>query len=69
MQWRKRIRIEEDGLDLDLAADIDAAVAVNHGRPGTTTRVARTSRVTAVQDSRRDRDAGEPPQPDPKERT
>jgi hypothetical protein len=67
MQWSKRIRIEEDGLEL--AADIDAAIAVNHGRPGTTNRVARASRVTVVQDSRRDRDAAEPPQPDPKERT
>ncbi|HEU0317527.1 MAG TPA: hypothetical protein VFR49_09375 [Solirubrobacteraceae bacterium] len=66
MRWSKRIRIEEDGLDL--AADIDAAIAVNHGRPGTTNRVTQASRVAVVQDARRDRGAGEPPQPDPKER-
>ncbi len=65
MRWSKRIRIEEDGLHL--AADIDAAIAVN-GQPGTTNRVTQASRVTVIQDSRRDRDAGEPPQSDPKER-
>ena len=67
MRWHKRIRLQEDGIDL--AADIDAVIAINRGRPGTTTRVESDSSVTAVQDSRPASAAGEPPQTDPKEPT
>jgi hypothetical protein len=67
MRWHKRIRLDEDAINL--AADIDAVVAINRGAPGTTTRVASASSVTVVQDSRRDPEAAEEqPQPDPKER-
>jgi|GraSoiStandDraft_51_1057287.scaffolds.fasta_scaffold809156_3 hypothetical protein len=66
MRWLKQIRIEEDGLNL--AADIQAAFAVNRGRLGETNEVESTSHVTVVQDSRRGRPAGEQPPIDPKER-
>jgi hypothetical protein len=66
MRWHKRIRLDRDGIDL--AAEVDAVIAINAGQPGSTTRVQRTSRVTVVQDARRAGDPHEPPQPDPKER-
>jgi hypothetical protein len=59
MRWHKRIRLEEDAINL--AADIDAVVAINRGAPGTTNRVDSVSSVTVVQDSRRGTDAGEEP--------
>jgi hypothetical protein len=65
MKWHKRIRLERDGVDL--AAEINAAVAVNRGSPGTTTAVESHSRATAVQDSRHRAGAGEHPHNDPKE--
>ena len=51
MRWHKRIRIERDGVDL--AADINAALAVNQGDPGATTRVESVSHARVVQGSRR----------------
>ncbi len=66
MRWHKRIRHQTPGVDF--AAAIDAVIAVNHGRPGTTTRVDSTSSLTVTQDSRRDPDPGERPHPDDKER-
>jgi hypothetical protein len=66
MRWFKQVRIDEDGLNL--AADIEAAIAVNRGRTGATNKVESTSHISVVQDSRRRRAAGEQPQTDPKER-
>ena len=66
MRWFKQIRIAENGLNL--AADVEAAIAVNRGRTGATSKVESTSHVSVVQDSRRRRAAGEQPQTDPKER-
>jgi hypothetical protein len=51
MRWHKRIRIERDGVDL--AADINAGLAVNQGDPGTTTRVEAISETRVAQHSRR----------------
>lgn len=51
MRWHKRIRIERDGVNL--AADINAGLAVNRGDPGATTRVESVSHVRVDQDSRR----------------
>jgi hypothetical protein len=59
MRWHKRIRLDEDAINL--AADIDAVVAINRGAPGATNRVESASSVTVVQDSRRHPDAGEEP--------
>jgi hypothetical protein len=50
MKWRKRIRIDREGLSLD--ADINAAIAVNKGQPGTTNKVESVSHARVVQDSR-----------------
>jgi hypothetical protein len=66
MRWHKRIRLDRDGLDL--AAEVDAVIAVNIGQPGRTTRIDQTSSVTVVQEARRAGDSGEPSPPDPKER-
>jgi len=66
MRWFKRIRLEQDGINL--AADLDVVVAVNRGRTGATNRVESNRHVSVVQDSRQRRDAGEQPQTDPKER-
>ena len=66
MRWFKQIRLEEDGLNL--AADIEAVIAVNRGRTGATNKVESTSHVSVVQDSRERRAAGEQPRTDPKER-
>jgi hypothetical protein len=51
MRWHKRIRIERDGVNL--AADINAALAVNQGESGATTEVESVSHARVVQDSRR----------------
>jgi hypothetical protein len=59
MRWtkQKRIRLDEGGVKL--AADINAAVVVNRGEPGTTNQVSSDSHVRVVQDSRT--------QPDPED--
>ena len=51
MRWHKRIRVERDGVNL--AADINAALAVNQSDPGATSRVESVSHARVVQDSRR----------------
>lgn len=51
MRWHKRIRIERDGVDL--AADVSAALAVNRGGEGATTRVDSVSHARVDQDLRR----------------
>ena len=70
MRWHKRIRIERDGVDL--AADINAAFAVNQGDQGATTRVESVSHARVVQDSRRREaeptGAEEPPRQTPADR-
>ena len=50
MRWHKRIRIKRDGVDL--AADINAALAVNQGDPGATSKVESVSHARVIQDSR-----------------
>jgi hypothetical protein len=49
MRWHKRIQVDRAGVDL--AAEINAAIAVNSGRPGAATRVDSTSSVTVRQGS------------------
>jgi hypothetical protein len=51
MRWHKRIRIQRDGVDL--AADINAGLAVNQGDPGATTKVEAVSDARVAQRSRR----------------
>jgi hypothetical protein len=51
MQWQKLIRLERDGVSL--AAEVNAAIAVNRGEPGATNTVESVSHVRVVQDSRR----------------
>jgi hypothetical protein len=65
MRWHKRIRVVRDGIDL--AADIDAVIAVNTGQSSSTTRVAQTRSVAIAQDRRRASDPAPPRKPDPKE--
>jgi hypothetical protein len=50
MRWHKRIRIERDGVNL--AADINAVLAVNQGDSGATSRVESVRHARVVQDSR-----------------
>ena len=52
MGWRKRIRINRDGLNV--AADVNAAVTVNRGGRGSASRTESVSQVRVVQDSRRE---------------
>jgi hypothetical protein len=52
MKWRKRIRINADGVRV--AADVNAAVSVNRGEPGSATRTESVSQVQVVQNSRRE---------------
>jgi hypothetical protein len=65
MRWHKQIRIDHDGIDV--AAEIDAVIAVNRGRPGATTSAAAERVVAVVQSSRRKPAAEEQPQTEPKE--
>jgi hypothetical protein len=66
MRWHKQIRVEHDGVDV--AAEIDAVIAVNHGKSGANTSATAESVVTVVQQSSsREPAAGEQPQSDPKE--
>jgi hypothetical protein len=61
MRWRKRIRLDRDGLNL--AADVNAAFSVNRGGTGETNAVRSVSHVRVVQDSgraARSGGAGEP---------
>jgi hypothetical protein len=51
MKWRKRIRIDRDGLSV--ASDISAALSVNRGEGDATNEVQSVSHVRVVQDSRR----------------
>jgi hypothetical protein len=51
MQWRRRIRIDRDGVSV--AADVNAALSVNRGRSGEANVVRSVSHVRVVQDSRR----------------
>jgi hypothetical protein len=51
MRWQKLIRLERDGVSL--AADVNAAIAVNRGETGATNTVESVSQVRVVQDSRR----------------
>jgi hypothetical protein len=63
MRWHRRIRIERDGVNI--AADVNAAVAVNQGDPGATSKVESVSHARVVQDSRRRTEstsAQEPPE-------
>jgi hypothetical protein len=53
MKWRKRMRIDKDGVSL--AADVNAAISVNRGQSGATNQVRSVSHVQVVQDSRRAR--------------
>jgi hypothetical protein len=63
MQWRKRIRLNRDGVSV--AADINAAIAVNQGEPGATNKVESVSHVRVVQDSRRAaHDSSSPEEPE-----
>jgi hypothetical protein len=50
MRWRKRIRINSEGVRL--AADVDAAISVNRAKSGATTESRSVSHVRVVQDSR-----------------
>ena len=50
MRWQKLIRLEKDGVSL--AADVNAAIAVNRGETNTVESVS-VSHVRVVQDSRR----------------
>jgi hypothetical protein len=50
MRWRRRIRIDRDGLSV--AADVNAAISVNRGRAGETNVVRSVSHARVVQDSR-----------------
>jgi hypothetical protein len=49
MRWIKRIRFQKDGVDL--AADINAAVATNQSEDGATQTVESVSHTRVVQDS------------------
>jgi hypothetical protein len=51
MRWRKRIRIDKDGVSV--AADVNAAISVNRGEADATNRVSSVSHVHVVQNSRR----------------
>ena len=65
MEWRKRIRIDRDGISV--AADINAAISVNRGEADATNEAKSVSHVHVVQDSRRpkqDPDRAEPEQED-----
>jgi hypothetical protein len=53
MKWRKRMRIDKDGVSI--AADVDAAISVNRGEADATNQVRSVSHVHVVQDSRRAR--------------
>jgi hypothetical protein len=66
MRWHKRIRVQRDGIDL--AADLNAVIAVNQGDPGEATRVESVSSARVDQDPRSEADstgAEEPPQQPP----
>jgi hypothetical protein len=51
MKWRKRLRIDRDGVSV--AADVNAAISVNRGETDATNEVRSVSHVQVVQDSRR----------------
>jgi hypothetical protein len=50
MRWRQRIRLEREGVSV--AADVNAAIAVNHDLTGACQKVESASHVRVVQDSR-----------------
>ena len=58
---KKNIRRQEPGVNV--AADVDAVIAVNSGKPGQTTTASSKRTQHVVQDSRAHRDA---PEDDPK---
>ena len=51
MRWQKGIHVQRDGVNV--AADINAALAVTQGDHGATTRIGSVSDARVVQDSRR----------------
>jgi pyridoxal biosynthesis lyase PdxS len=66
MRWQKLIRLERNGVSL--AADINAAIAVNRGETGTTNTVESVSHARVVQDSgRRSPDSGRAKAPNKEE--
>ena len=68
MRWRTQIRLNGEGVSV--AADIDAAIAVNAGRPGAEGESRSTSTVRVVQGPRRapgDGMGGEPSDNDQEE--
>lgn len=66
MRWNKRIRIEQEGVNL--AADINAGISVNQGGSGATTEVDSISCARVVQDSRRTADASSDAEEPPEQR-
>jgi hypothetical protein len=50
MRLRKQVRICRDGLDL--AADVNVAIVVNHGEPGEARKVETVRQLRIVQSSR-----------------
>ncbi|MDQ1685841.1 MAG: hypothetical protein QOC82_2578 [Frankiaceae bacterium] len=60
---RRRIRKRTDGLDI--AADINASIAINNGSDGTTT-VSRSVQQTAITQSRRKRTPNDAPADSPR---
>jgi tRNA (Thr-GGU) A37 N-methylase len=68
MRWHKRIRFERDGVSV--AADVNAALAVNQQKSGATDQVESVSHVRVVQDSHsaaRDARAAQAPDDERKE--
>jgi hypothetical protein len=51
MRWIKRIRFNRDGVSV--AADVNAAIAINESESRTSQAARSVSRTTVVQDSRR----------------
>jgi hypothetical protein len=50
MRWRKRIRLERDGVSF--AADVNAAITISQDRSGVTQEIRSVSHQRVVQDSR-----------------
>jgi hypothetical protein len=69
MRWHKRIRLNRD--DLNVIADVNAAVTVNRGGTTSSTRTESVSHATVVQDSRArkpDADSARQPNTEPREK-
>ena len=66
MRWHKRIRLNRD--DLNVIADVNAAVTVNRGETASVTRTDSVSHVSVVQGHRGSRQDAEKEQPPETER-